>query len=84
MEDTKNLILPVLRSLLRHGLTAGAVWLVAHGLIGEHDAGELVGQVTELVIALSMAGGGIAWSVQEKRKPKPRKRRKKKAPPVEP
>jgi hypothetical protein len=53
-----NLLKSILTGYVRHGLTAAAGYLLAHGLIGQQDQ--------QVLMSAGLALAGVAWSTASK------------------
>lgn len=62
-DDTKQIILASVGSLVRHGMTMAAGYLVAHHILDTASQGSFV----DVESGLTMAGVAYLWAVLQKR-----------------
>jgi hypothetical protein len=58
INNPMDLLKPILLGYVRHGLTVGAGYLLAHGLVQQSD--------TQVIVSAGLALAGVAWSTINK------------------
>lgn len=62
----KSMFVGILASLVRHGLTVGAGYLVGKGVIAPTDANQIISSTPDLIAAGIITGATVVWSRVEK------------------